>query len=241
MYGIHFLLMLMLAATPALAQDSPDPAPPPATENAAADDSEPQVFTTIQGQVFDALGRGVENSTVEIAKKDDPSVTGKVQTDPYGDFTLKLSGEHPGSFKIKITREGFVDHQAEFIVEEDDLEPFVDVMLKGALSVAGEVREFLEDNPVAGTTVLLETMYRRDATTTDQAGRFEFKNLIPGQVQLTAEADGYGKSKTRVTVGEAEGLVRIVLKPERILKLTVLSDKEQPVAGVAVEMAIESA
>lgn len=241
MYGIHFLFLLTLAATPAFAQDSPDPAPTPANQNADVDDAEPQVVTTIQGQVVDALGRGVENSTVEITKKDDPSVTGQVQTDPYGDFTLKLTGEHPGSFKIKITREGFVDHQAEFIVEEDDLEPFVDVMLKGALSVAGEVREFLEDNPVAGTTVLLETMYRRDATTTDQAGRFEFKNLIPGQVQLTAEADGYGKSKTRVTVGEAEGLVRIVLKPERILKLTVLSDKEQPVAGVAVEMAIESA
>lgn len=241
MYGIHFLLLLMLAATPALAQDSPDPAPPPANENADADEAEPQIFTTIQGQVFDALGRGVENSTVEITKKDDPSVTGKVQTDPYGDFTLKLTGEHPGSFEIKITRAGFVDHQAELVIEEEDLEPFVDVMLKGALSVAGEVREFLEDNPVAGTTVLLETMYRRDATKTDEAGRFEFKNLIPGPVGLTAEADGYGKSKARVNVGESEDLVRIVLKPERILKLTVLNDKEQPVADVAVEMAIESA
>ena len=241
MYGTHFFLLLTLAATPALAQDSPDPAPPPANENAAADESEPQVFTTIQGQVFDALGRGVESGTVEITKKDDPSVTGKVQTDPYGDFTLKLTGEHPGSFKIKITREGFVDHHADLIIEEDDLEPFVDVMLEGALSVAGEVREFLEDNPVAGTTVLLETMYRRDAATTDEAGRFEFKKLISGPVQLTAEAVGYGKSKVRVKVGEEEGLVRIVLKPERILKLTVLNDKEQPVADVAVEMAIESA
>ncbi len=241
MYGTHFFLLLTLVAAPALAQDSPDPAPPSANDNAAADDAEPQVFTTIQGQVFDALGRGVENSTVEITKKDDTSVSGKVQTDPYGDFTLKLAGEHPGSFKIKITRQGFVDHHTEIIVEEEDLEPFVDVMLEGALSVAGEVREFLEDNPVAGTTVLLETMYRRDATTTDEGGRFEFKNLIPGSVQLTAEAVGYGKSKARVTVGEAEGLVRIILKPERILKLTVLNDKEQPVAGVAVEMAIESA
>ncbi len=241
MHATHFFLLLTLAAAPALAQDSPDPAPPPANENAAADDSEPQVFTTIQGQVFDALGRGVENGTVEITKKDDPSVTGKVQTDSYGDFTLKLTGEHPGSFKIKITREGFVDHQSELIVEEEDLEPFIDVMLEGALSVAGEVREFLEDNPVAGTTVLLETMYRRDATTTDEAGRFEFKKLIPGPVQLTAEAVGYGKEKARVTVTQAESLVRIVLKPERILKLTVLNDKEQPVAGVAVEMAIESA
>ena len=241
MHRIHFFFLLTLTATPALAQDSPDPAPPPANEKAAADDSEPQVFTTIQGQVFDALGRGVENSTVEITKKEDPSVTGKVQTDPYGDFTLKLAGEHPGGFKIKITREGFVDHLVEITIEEDDLEPFVDVMLKGALSVAGEVREFLEDNPVAGTTVLLETMYRRDAATTDEAGRFEFKNLIPGSVQLTAEAEGYGKSKVRAKVGETESLVRIVLKPERILNLTVLNDKEQPVAGVAVEMAIESA
>ncbi len=241
MHGTHFFLLLTLAATPVLAQDSPAPAPPPANENAAEDESEPQVFTTIQGQVFDALGRGVENSTVEITKNDDPSVTGKVQTDPYGDFTLKLSGEHPGSFKVKITREGFVDHQAELIIEEDDLEPFVDVMLEGALSVAGEVREFLEDNPVAGTTVLLETMYRRDATTTDEAGRFEFKKLISGPVQLTAEAVGYGQSRARVQVGEGESLVRIVLKPERILKLTVLNDKEQPVADVAVEMAIESA
>ena len=240
MYGSRFFLLLTLAAAPAFAQESPDP-PPPANENAAADEPEPQVFTTIQGQVFDALGRGVENSTVEITKKADPSVTGKVQTDHYGDFTLKLTGEHPGSFTIKITRQGFVDHLAEINVELDDLEPFIDVMLKGALSVAGEVREFLEDNPVAGTTVLLETMYRRDATTTDEAGRFEFKNLIPGSVQLTAEAEGYGKSKVRATVGEAQGLVRIVLKPERILNLTVLNDKEQPVAGVAVEMAVESA
>ncbi len=241
MYGTHFFLLLTFAAAPALAQDTPDPPPPPTNENAAEDDSEPQIFTTIQGQVFDALGRGVKDSTVEITKKDDPSVTGKVQTDPYGDFTLKLTGEHPGSFKIKITREGFVDHQAEIIVEEEDLEPFIDVMLEGALSVVGEVREFLEDNPVAGTTVLLETMYRRDAATTDEAGRFEFKKLIPGPIQLTAEANGYGKSKVRVTVGETEDLVRIVLKPERILKLTVLNDKEQPVAGVAVELAIESA
>ena len=122
MYGTRFFLLLTLAATPALAQDSPDPAPPPANENAAADEPEPQVFTTIQGQVFDALGRGVESGTVEITKKDDPSVTGKVQTDSYGDFTLKLTGEHPGNFKITMTREGFVDHQADLLIEEDDLE-----------------------------------------------------------------------------------------------------------------------
>ena len=190
MCGTHFFLLLTLAATPALAQDSPDPAPPPANENAAADEPEPQVFTTIQGQVFDALGRGVENSTVEIAKKDDPSVTGKGQTDPYGDFTIKLTGEHPGSFTIKITHEGFVDHLAEITIEEDDLEPFIDVMLKGALSVAGVVREFLEDNPVAGTTVLLNTMYRRAATTTDYARRFQLMTLISGPIRSTPAAVG---------------------------------------------------
>ncbi len=237
----HLTLVLMLIACPAFAQESTDPPPSTQNSNAAAEESEPQVYTIIQGQVVDALGRGVDRGQIEIVKSGDPSLGGKVQSDTFGDFMLKLEGAHPGTFKIKIVKHGFVDHEMEIEIDQDDLEPFVDVMLQGTLTVAGEVVEFLEYQPIVGTTVRLQTMYRTATTETDEAGRFEFKNLIPGFAEITAEASGFGRSKIQAKIGETPELIRIVLKPERILRMTVVDDQENPVVGAAVEIAVESA
>ena len=159
-----------LMCVPGLALPQQDTDPPPSTQDdvGAGAESKPQVYTIIQGQVFDALGRGVAGSQIEIAKSDDSSVGGKVQSDSFGDFTLKLEGAHPGGFKIKITKSGFVQQVLDIQIEPEDLEPFVDVMLKGTLTIAGEVVEFLEHQPLMGAAVQLETLYRHAAAETDE-------------------------------------------------------------------------
>lgn len=232
-----------LMCVPGLALPQQDTDPPPSTQDdvGAGAESKPQVYTIIQGQVFDALGRGVAGSQIEIAKSDDSSVGGKVQSDSFGDFTLKLEGAHPGGFKIKITKSGFVQQVLDIQIEPEDLEPFVDVMLKGTLSIAGEVVEFLEHQPLMGAAVQLETLYRHAAAETDEGGRFEFENLIPGFAEITAAAKGFGRSKIQVQVGESPEFVRIILKPERILHLTVVDEQDRPIAGAAVEITTQPA
>ena len=219
-------------------QEQQDPPTPPAHGNQKVLETEPEVETIIQGQVVDALGRGIEGRTIQISKVGDPSVGGEVRSDPYGDFTLKLPGAHPGAFKINIAKVGFIEYQGSFDIDEEDLEPFIDFMLQGALSLVGDVVEFLEGHPVGGADVRLQTLYRNASVKADASGHFEFKNLILGPVEIRTEAPGYGRAKTKVKIGLEANSVSVVLKPEKILHLTLLDEKDRPVKDAAVEIEI---
>ncbi len=217
-------------------QEQQDPPIPPAQGNDTVLEPEPEVQIIIQGQIVDPLGRGIEGGTIKISKNDDSAVGGEVRSDPYGDFTLKLSGAHSGAFKINIAKVGFIEYQGSFDIDEEDLEPFIDFMLQGALSLVGEVVEFLEGSPVGGADIRLQTLYRHDSVNADASGHFEFKDLILGPVTIIAEAPGYGRAKTQVKIGLEANSVSVILKPEKILHLTLLDEKDRPVKDAAVEI-----
>lgn len=235
------LMLCCLLGAGAFSQQEPqDPPTPlaPGDEKVVPPEPKPEFETIIQGQVVDPLGRGIEDGTIEISKHDDPAVGGEVRSDPYGDFTLKLPGAHPGTFKIKISKAGFVEYQGSFDIDEEDLEPFIDFMLQGALSLTGEVVEFLDAHPVAGADVHLRTPYRNDSVKTDASGHFEFKNLILGRVEISTEAPGYGRAKTNVKIGLEANSVSVTLKPEKILHLTLRDEKDRPVKDASVEIEV---
>jgi len=238
-------LLFSLSASWVIAQPIDEPPVANSNDNQAegveeAESEEPPVYTIIEGQVVNALGEGIVGASVAIVKVDDNSIQGKTESVEYGDFKIKFEGEHVGKFKVTLGKENYASEEIEIEVYEDDLEPFVDLMLDGALTLAGEVVEFLENQPVAGAQVKISTSYRTKRVTTDEAGRFEIKKLMPGEARIVVEADGFGKNTTRVPVGMSKDLVRIILKPERILRLTILDDQDRPIADVSVEIEVKS-
>jgi peroxiredoxin len=227
-----------------LASAQVDPAP----ESKAAEE-EPQIYTTLEGQVVDPIGGGISDAEIVITHLEDPKFKELAITDEYGDFKITLPGARTGVFLFTFNKAGFQSQTLENEVFEDDLEPFVDVMLDGALAVNGLVREIAELLPLPGATVSLETPYRRFSVETDAEGRFEFTGLMPSAVQLIVDATGFGRYLESADIrslvsGEGSGLngealFVVTMAPEKILKLTVVNHMDEGIANASVEVATQ--
>jgi thiol-disulfide isomerase/thioredoxin len=73
------------------------------------------------------------------------------------------------------------------------------------------------------------------AFTNQPDGRFELKNREPMAFLLTAEADGFAINSTVVTPAAGMKEVRLVLSPAVPLKLRVVGEKDEAVAGAEVK------
>lgn len=232
---VHLLGLVVLAQIGQSSQPTTKPSLQPADNSAAP---APQIHTILQGQVVDELGRGVENVEVAVAKLADTTVTGNAKSDSFGDFQIKIVGPHPGKFQVTAAKQGFTERTIQLEIPQEDLEPFVDITLTGSLAIVGQVVDFAAARPIGQAVVRLQTLYRTATTQTDETGHFEFKDLIPTPAQLIIEAEGFGKRRVAVEVKEQAAPLRIALKPERILHLTILDDHDQPVTGAAVELEV---
>src|SRR5262245_59205304 len=107
-------------------------------------------------------------------------------------------------------------------------------------TVAGIVQDE-QGTPVAAAKV---TITRRDSleswsTLTQADGKFEFKNLYPGNYSLTAEAAGFKREVAVVTVtrpGEPVSAA-LKLKPTSLHVAVFDAGTRQPLAGVSVTVA----
>ncbi len=238
MIRLAHILLWSLAAVPPAAEPVD---PPNLPEDRATDPDAPaEVSTVVEGQVVDALGRGVADADITVAAVDGPAVHGSAQSGEFGDFTVRLAGRHYGRFTLTVGRSGFVTRTTEFEVDPDDPESFIDVALVGSLSLSGTVVQQKDDVPIAGAQVALHTLYRNASAITDAQGRFSFEELIASEIRVTAEADGFGREEVNIVVQAETPEVRIALDPERVLVVTVLDNRDAPVHQADVELAVDS-
>jgi thiol-disulfide isomerase/thioredoxin len=259
--AIALIAGLLCAFSPVRAdgQEVPAPAPPAADER--TDGSAPSgPITVVTGQLVDLLGRGVQDARVEVLPKEGapgPALAEGV-TDEIGDFRIEWPGTHRGDFVLRFTKDGFTTTEHPFTVEEDDPEPFVDAVLRGALRVQGEVVDAVELQPVRGAAVSLRTIYSTLRAVSGEDGRFSFEQLMGGQARLTVEAEGLGTAVRNVTIAplkdetgtgpaaasgagiDGQALYRVALLPERVVHVTILNDQNQPVAGAGVEIRLDA-
>ena len=209
--------------------------------------------------MFDYIGAGVSGAEVRVfvpvgpGRKEIASAT----TDKMGDFKVHHADPVHGKLIVTFAKPGFKPHEIEVESIPDEFHPFIDHQLRGALQLGGVVRDALKDAAVAGAKVVVKAAYSEWSADTDEGGRFEIEGLPPCRGQITVEAEGFARlargleleiaqeaeptaPKTNVTVqgnplATPDGAIVFLLKPERIVRLTITEADGKPIPKVVVE------
>ena len=191
-------------------------------------------------------------------------------TDQMGDFKIYHPEPLRGKLVLELVKPGFKTHELEVEYHADDeFPPFVDQQLQGVLKITGTVRDSLAQVAVAGAQVVARAAYNEWSATTAESGRFEIEGLPPCRGEITIDAEGFARLRrrfdTRVTEGrpdaaplepakpESAGVEQTVqadiedgivftflLKPERIIHLTITDPDGKPIPKVVVESLVET-
>ncbi len=191
----------------------------------------------ITGIVLNHYGGGVEGAAVRIesldASAEDPPLAETV-TNSMGDIEVQLPAPVEGSVRVRISKPGHTDYVEEIELGED-AQPFIDASLAGAAKLSGTIRAEANNRPVAGAGVRCENGGRTLNAASDDKGRYEFDSIFEGPATLTVSAEGFAVERQTITI-DAEKVTRHVqLLPERVVELTVVTDKGKPADAVAVE------
>ncbi len=140
-------------------------------------------------------------------------------------------GETVGCAKLGSTTGPSQRHFA----ESDLLEGTAVLSLQPGLVVAGSVRN-PQEQPVVGAKVIANHRWWdvSSSRTTDASGQFLFKNIAPGDLVLTAQAEGYLDADAAVELTKPPGTVRFVLAPAATLRGRVLDARRNPIVGARV-------
>lgn len=218
--------------------DSGDkPAPPP-----AADVPKPEApsIVIIEGQVTDQVGAGQTEVTVTLRRKsasDEPGETvATAKTDRFGDFVIKRPERLRGDFTVTFSKAQYSDLTRDIHLGDADDPPFLAEALQGNLVVTGRILDAREDKPLAGAAIEMKAIEADWHAESGEDGRFSIKSVLPGSAELTVQAGGFGRERLMIedTADAAEVVVR--LKPERIVHLSIVDERQEPVAGANVEL-----
>ncbi len=204
----------------------------------------PAAFVVVEGQVTDHTGAGQKDVRVVVRRKAEAGGEGalvaEVATDEFGDFAVRTTDPVWGLVVVTIEKEPFAPQAHEFKREEGDDPPFLGVTLRGTLSLTGMVTGAPGDKPLAGAAVLLRAGYQDSRAVSDEDGSFRLGGLSPGGGELIVEAEGFGRERVEIKSVAEAGEIAIRLKPQRVLRLRVVSDAGTPVAGAIVEVLDEA-
>ncbi|MCH7721088.1 MAG: carboxypeptidase regulatory-like domain-containing protein [Planctomycetes bacterium] len=233
MVYLRFLSMVLVpfAAAGQVNQQNPE------TESTRAT---PDEQWSLVGQVFDPIGSGVKDVEVivESIAEDggESTVLARTTTDGMGDFSASGPG---GSRTVRVTfrKSGYAD--AVEVVEATDATSeypaFVGVQLEGDARLVGKVLDAAHTQPVVGASVRIRAIYRDWNATADADGKFELSGLPPGGGKVLIDADGFAREIRQVADFADPAEFIALLKPDRIVKLTITDEDGHPVAGAAVE------
>lgn len=204
-----------------------------AAQDAPQSSPAPKVLLA-EGQVYDHVGGGVAEATVQLRQPGSDEVIVQTITNQYGDFRLEHQRRLTGKATISISRKFYKTAQIEVDLSEDP-PPFIEHRMEGAIILGGTVVDGKKNKPIRGARVVLESAYSDWKTDTGEDGGFTIENLAPGMGELTVKADGYADAKQKIEQLEEAVLHIIPLYAERIVRLTVVDDLNKPVVRVSVE------
>ncbi len=253
--GIKVLSLMIPGLLSAASGHAADPAP----GSAALPTTKPVQHLIVEGQVFDHVGAGVSGAEVRVfvpvgANREEIA---SATTDEMGDFKVHHTEPVHGKLIVTFAKPGFKPHEIEVESVPDEFPPFIDHRLQGALKLGGLVRDALTDAPIAGAKVVVKAAYNEWSAGTDEGGEFEVEGLPPCRGKVTVEAEGFARLARGLELEiaqEAEhaapaanvmvqgnpvttpdGAIVFLLKPERIVRLTITEAEGKPIPKVVVE------
>ncbi len=225
-------LFAVWCAEPLARGDEADSQPAPATAPA----TQPSVVV-VRGQVLNHVGSGVEHVavTVDLARDGEPVRLGTAQTDRLGDFEVMAEERVKGKLLVRFERAGFTAVTREVDADVKGRVPFVDVELAGGLTVAGRVMDFARETPIAAAKVIVRSVYKELTDQSDEDGGFEVEEVMPGPGELVVEAEGFGRHRQELNAVEGMDPLKIELKPQRIVHVSIVDAESKPIGGATIE------
>lgn len=151
-----------------------------------------------------------------------------------GDFSLESPEPIEGDLIAVFSRSQYAELAREIRLTKTDKPPFLGETLHGDLSLSGRIIHGNKQSPVVGAKVTFECLAFIREETTNEDGFFTFRAMSPGDGEVVAAKDGFGREKETVRLPASEDIV-LFLRPERIIHLATVDDTDKPVPGVAVE------
>ncbi|WP_329464029.1 MFS transporter [Streptomyces sp. NBC_01431] len=159
----------------------------------------------VHGTVRGAEGAPVASAAVTLISLGG-SQLGRAVAGPDGGYLLDAPGA--GSYVLIAAADGFQPQAATVVVGSDPLG--YDILLSGTSGLAGAVRAAETGAPVEGAMVIV-TDVRGDVLATGKSGavgEFTFGELVPGQVTVAVNADGFRPLALPVEIA-SHGVTRI--------------------------------
>ncbi|MFE9553642.1 MFS transporter [Streptomyces sp. NPDC006703] len=159
----------------------------------------------VHGTVRGAEGAPVASAAVTLISLGG-SQLGRAVAGPDGGYLLDAPGA--GSYVLIAAADGFQPQAATVVVGSEPLG--YDVLLSGTSGLAGAVRAAETGSPVEGAMVIV-TDVRGDVLATGKSGavgEFTFGELVPGQVTVAVNADGFRPLALPVEIA-GHGVTRI--------------------------------
>ncbi len=234
-------LLILALFPPALADEPADDVGQPklAAEADEGEETPEESFVLLEGQVTNHIGAGQPGVTVAILWKSTGDVEGDViatvTTDEYGDFVVTTSEPIRGDIVVEFSKPRYTTLVRELRVGDDEYPPFLAETLEGSLQLAGCVIDALTQQPLAGASVKLSSMYKDWHEEADDKGRFTIKGVFPGEGELVVQAKGYGRERLSVPELDTQSEQVVSLKPERIARLKTVDEQGQAIVGVTIE------
>ncbi|GHB58866.1 MFS transporter [Streptomyces xanthochromogenes] len=203
---LAFLITLFIKEIPlrtravgaAESEQAPAAAPAPAQVPAQAAAVEAPVAQTLTAPVLDGIpvrgtvraaeGAPVASAAVTLISLGG-SQLGRAVAGPDGGYLLAAPGA--GSYVLIAAADGFQPQASTIVVGVEALA--YDILLSGTSGLAGAVKAAETGAPVEGAMVIV-TDVRGDLLATGKsgaAGEFTFGELVPGQVTVAVNADGF--------------------------------------------------
>ncbi|MCB9934775.1 MAG: carboxypeptidase regulatory-like domain-containing protein [Planctomycetes bacterium] len=199
------------------------------------------------------VGANVELSTVLGGSLD------SVVTDSEGKYRFEnvppgMGGDQGpgagvGGMAVRATASGFAIATRDFRVRSGQTRSGLDLLLDDGCIVSGTVLDN-KSNPLAGARVYYnDTRFlqggemvagitlpeRAVSTTTDAQGRFNLGSLPPGDVTITAAAEGFANKDAKLTlVVGTPAETTITLEPAGSIAGVVTNERGEPIEGVAI-------
>lgn len=235
------LVVCVASGTPGFAGPFEDTSPPgPKADDTSTEQVEPpHEFVIVEGQITDHIGAGQKNVTVTARLKADDGgdgeLVGETTTSNFGDFKITSPKPVRGDIIVVFSKPLYEDLTRELHVGDDEFPPFIAETLAGRLVVTGRVVEALTGKAIVGASVKLQAAYKDWHQKTDEQGRFRIKGVFPGEGELIVEAKGFGRQRQKVALIEDGPEIRVLLKPERIVHVKLVSDLDEPIVAATVE------
>lgn len=173
----------------------------------------------------------------------------RFETVPPGMGGNNGPGAGVGGVAVRATAPGYAISTRDLRVRSGQTRSGIDLLLDDGCSVTGQVTDN-QSQGIAGAKVYFnDTQFlqggemvagidipeRTVSTTTDESGFFTLGSLPPGQITITASAEGYANKNQQITATVQTPVeVTIMLEPAGAITGVVTNERGEPIEGVPI-------